>query len=337
MKNNIKYITQLLNKAFLPFGKNSTIKTRDYAYYLSKTAQANTYVETHSKKADSLHLRIKNSYEECIRDSYFSLIKKLIKYKRFGRITIAIDITEEIFYGKTRNFYIFHCGKKPKDDNAEFHYIVASIANKKEDEKIPIMALPVTLGYNKAKLVDQLLSYCTSLFRVNLVLLDRGFSSGEVIRIIQQKRISYLILAKKYGFIKHMLESIEKIHILKHEITYNKDKTIYKVKTNLVLIKDVADYDWCFYTNLRLSDALLYVITYKQRWRIETNFRVEDEARIKSKSINHTIRYFYFIFSLLMHTLWLLFSRDIPFKRFLIQTYEVLFCELLEVEWVGIT
>lgn len=337
MKKAIKNITEYLNKLFLPFGKNSTITTRDYAYYLSKTAQANTYVETHSKKADSLHLRIKNSYEECIRDSYFSLIKKLIKYRRFGKITIAIDITEEQFYGKTRNFYIFHSGKEAEDNTAEFHYIVASIANKKEEEKIPIMALPVTLGCNKAELVQQLLSFCLSLFKVNLVLLDRGFASGEVIETLQQNKLDYLILAKKYESMRCMLEAVEKICILEHEIVYNKNKTKNKVKTNLVLIKDVDGYDWCFYTSLMLSDALRYVITYKQRWRIETNFRVEDEAKIKSKSIKPIIRYFYFMFSLLMHTLWLLFSRNIPFKRFLIQTYEILFCELLGVEWVDVT
>ncbi|MFW6013855.1 MAG: hypothetical protein ACOCQG_01660 [Candidatus Nanoarchaeia archaeon] len=38
-----------------------------------------------------------------------------------------------------------------------------------------------------------------------------------------------------------------------------------------------------------------YVLTYKRRWRIETNYGVEDEAKIKSKSINYLIRYFYFL------------------------------------------
>jgi len=333
----VKYITQFLNKAFLPFGKNSTITQRDYAYYLCKTSQANTYVETHSKKADSLHLRIKNSYEECVRDSYFSLIRQLIKYKRFGKITLAIDITQELFYGKARSFHIYHCGDKAEEGIAEFHYIVVSIANRKDDEKIPIMALPVTLGSNKAKLVDQLLDFCLSLFRINLVLMDRGFASAEVIDTLQQHKLNYLVLAKKYAKMKKLLESVDKIGIFKHEMVYGRDKTKYKILTSLVLIKDVDDYDWCFYTNLKLSNALSYIITYKQRWRIETNFRVEDEARIKSKSINHIIRYFYFMFSLLMHTLWLLFSRNIPFKQYLIQNYEILFCELLGIEWVGIT
>jgi len=171
----IKHVIQFLNKAFLPFGKNSTIKTKDYAYYLSKTSQANTYVETHSKKADPFHLRIKNSYEECIRDSYFSLIKKLIKYKRFGKITIAIDITEELFYGKTRNFYIFHSGKKAEDNTAEFHYIVASIANKKEEEKIPIMALPVTLLSINLKYWESFFSIGVHLFCLLLFYKQRGF------------------------------------------------------------------------------------------------------------------------------------------------------------------
>jgi len=321
----VKYITQFLNKAFLPLGKNSTIKTEDYAYYLSKTAQANTYVETHSKKADSLHLRIKNSYEECIMDSYFSLIRKLVKYKRLGKINIAIDITEEQFYGKTRNFHIFHSGKKAEENTAEFHYIVASIANKKEEEKIPIMALPVTLGCNRAKLIHQLLGFCLSLFRVNLVLLDRGFASGEVISVLRENKLNYLILAKKYDSMKCMLEAVEKICILEHEIVYNKNKTNNKVKTNLVLIKGVNGCDWCFYTNLMLSDALRYVIAYKQRWRIETNFRVEDEARIKSKSNELIVRYFYFMTSLVLMANWevnRIAHPEVCFKKYLKQLQE---------------
>jgi IS4 transposase len=126
-----------------------------------------------------------------------------------------------------------------------------------------------------------------------------------------------------------MLESVEKSAIIEHEMNYDKDKSSTKIKTHLVLIKD-KEYDWCFYTNLYLKDAQYYISLYKHRWQIETNFRVEDEAKIKSKSVHYLVRYFYFMLTLLLHTIWLIFPYK-QFKWFLIQLYEYMFLKDLKI------
>ena len=122
------------------------------------------------------------------------------------------------------------------------------------------------------------------------------------------------------------MEEVENTKILEYEMKYSKDKSTIKLKTNLVLIKANNDkeYDWCFYTNLHLDNARYYISLYKKRWQIEANFRVEDEAKFKSKPAHYLVRYFYFMLSLLLHSVWLMFS-DIQFKLFLIETYEEIF------------
>jgi len=53
--------------------------------------------------------------------------------------------------------------------------------------------------------------------------------------------------------------------------------------------------------------------------KLETGFRVHDEARIKSKSLNLQIRFFYHLLGMLLIILWRL-QRDrriIVFKRYL--------------------
>jgi len=75
---------------------------------------------------------------------------------------------------------------------------------------------------------------------------------------------------------------------------------------------------WCFATNLRQS--LYLVAKYKQRWQIETDFRVHDEARIKSKSNEPIIRYFYFLTSLILVGNWQvnrLIYPKVCFKKYL--------------------
>ena len=112
--------------------------------------------------------------------------------------------------------------------------------------------------------------------------------------------------------------------------------TNHKVKTHtgeealtkIVLVRDKSDkFTWSFATNMTCEDSYAYIGFYKRRWRIETNFRVEDEAKIKSKSVFPIIRYFYFLISLLLRAIWLVFRKEIPFKSFLIKSYK---CMLLE-------
>lgn len=325
MSNNIKkWIGEFLNKA-IDFGKAKILNAKDYLRWILRACSHNSYVETVSNKADSLHRRIKLSYEEDIIDAYKQAIKKLLKYKRFGAVTLAVDTTKEQFYGDTRDFYIYHCSED-SESKAEFHYMVISIVG--ADKNIPLMAFPVPLGCDRVKLIKELLLFVKSLLRVKLILFDRNFVNSELIDLLQGLNLKFLIFAKKHKEFRYMLESVEESAIIEHDMKYYKDKSKVKFKTNLVLIKANKDneYDWCFYTNLCLGDAKRYIYLYKKRWQIETNFRVEDEAKFKSKSVNYLVRYFYFMLSLLLHAFWLIFSYK-QFKLFLIESYEAIFLE----------
>ena len=317
MIHNIrKHVVGFLNKA-IDFSKARILSAKDFLKGIFCASSHNTYVETVSNKADSLHRRIKLSYEEDILDAYKQAIKKLLKYKRFGIVTLAVDITKEKFYGKKRDFHIYHCDED-YESKAEFHYMVISIVG--TDKNLPLMALPVPLGCYREDLVEELLLFVKGLLRIRLVLFDRGFVSKNLIHVLQKLNLKYIIFARKYKELECMLESVEESAIIEHEMKYFKDKSSFIVDTYLVMVKD-GEYDWAFYTNLHLDDAKHYIRLYKKRWQIETNFRVEDEAKIKSKSVNYLVRYFYFMVSLLLHAVWLVFD-DSQFKLFLIKIYE---------------
>jgi IS4 transposase len=66
---------------------------------------------------------------------------------------------------------------------------------------------------------------------------------------------------------------------------------------------------------------------YKNRWRIETGFRIQDEARIMSKSIDARIRFFFFAYEQVLQLIWIvLYKEEVTFKEFLLDIYE--FCAL---------
>ncbi len=121
-------------------------------------------------------------------------------------------------------------------------------------------------------------------------------------------------------------------------VIYNKIKanTGQEALTRIVFVRDKEDkFTWSFATNMIFDDYYAYVGFYKRRWRIETNFRVEDEAKIKSKSIFPVIRYFYFLTGLLLHSIWLVFRKEIPFKTFLIKVYRYIMLVGLGIDQVS--
>jgi hypothetical protein len=98
--------------------------------------------------------------------------------------------------------------------------------------------------------------------------------------------------------------------------------------------KGIDEFAWIFATNIRFRTRAEYVWYYKRRWQIETNFRVEDEARIKSKSTSYLVKYFYFLVSLLLHLLWII-NKNIkyhaPFKKYLDVIEQALLLDYLEI------
>nr|QNO42872.1 hypothetical protein FEGPBIBN_00005 [Methanosarcinales archaeon ANME-2c ERB4]QNO44109.1 hypothetical protein EAEFCCBL_00004 [Methanosarcinales archaeon ANME-2c ERB4]QNO50432.1 hypothetical protein BPCBKEJI_00010 [Methanosarcinales archaeon ANME-2c ERB4] len=79
------------------------------------------------------------------------------------------------------------------------------------------------------------------------------------------------------------------------------------------------NFDWSFATNQDKINLEYIIPTYKGRWRIETGFRVQDEARIKSKSKDMRIRFFYFVYEQMLQLLWVvLYKEELSFKAFVI-------------------
>ena len=266
-KNVEKELSKFLNKVF--FFSNSD---NNYTKKLILAATADTYVETADGKADSLHLKIK----QCNWENFFDAYQKIIRS-----------------YGKTCGLYTIGC-ENQKGYSHEFHFIVISLINEKKEEKIPLACIPVHYGFDFGKAVKNLLALASKLFNIRFVLLDRWFYSIDVINALNGFRYLMLI-PKRDKKIKDLCEAVGKAGYYHHKMFSS--ATLQEAITRIVLVRDkIKDEEivWSFATNMILDDYYAYVKFYKRRWRIETNFRVEDEAKIKSKSIFPVIRYFYF-------------------------------------------
>ncbi len=142
----------------------------------------------------------------------------------------------------------------------------------------------------------------------------------------------YLIFVPKNEKVKEELGKMEESERKKitYEFKFYKDKTTICGSTTMALLKKIFDtksekeFDWAFATDQEEINLDYIIPTYKGRWRIETGFRVQDEARIKSKSKDMKIRYFYFIYEQVLQLLWAIFYKnEMSFKAFIIEMYEM--------------
>lgn len=274
-----------------------------------------SYVETISNKADCLHKYVHHTDESSIKRAFEKVSKPQLKKLGFKEVFIAIDGKKDLFYGKTAGLGARGI-KRENGTNFAWEYLTVSIVT---PIHIPLMATRYYQGADLADLCIELLEYVRTLnLNVNLVLFDRGFKNAKLIDYLEsrnnKKPWKYLIFASKDDSIKEYIrktkEDGKKWAAYKHEFSYGYKKSTWKPSTTYVVCTDVYQnnkgewQDMVFATNLRPGYYL--VKKYKKRWNIETGFRVMEEAKIKTKSVNKLMRLFYFLLRALLCLLWVI-------------------------------
>jgi len=294
----------------------------------------NTYVETVGDKADTLYRRIKESPINMTTYSYLNYIKRLSAKLKLNEkeIILAFDYTEEDFYGDVQGFDIH--GWTGKDAiTGHFKFLTCSIISDDIPQKIPLISIPIMIGHYKSSVILHCLSLIKDYIgKINLILFDRGFYDKDLMYELTKLNYPYLIFVPKHKDKKEILYpmKIEEQVAIYNDFKVNKNQSKYAGENILIFLKQIYDprseknYDWVFATNV--EEVLLdnIITTYKKRWRIETQFRVQDEARIKCKSKEMKIRYFFFLFEQMLQTIWICFYKDeVSFKEFLIEMNKV--------------
>jgi hypothetical protein len=300
------------------------VKVNEVIRGIIEAGRTNSYVETYSDKADTLHRHIKENSERDLKKAFEFNTKNAIRRMGLGRVILAFDVTEELYFGENGGLNVRQIKHQNGAEEA-FSYLVLNIIKPKP---LPLMVIPYKQGDDIVSLIKELIEYARSLrIIIECVLFDRGFYIGDLISYLSSINMKYLILVPENKAMKKYIQQTNCLRSFNHLIGYNKYKSTWTAKTKIVIIRDKyfnkkvkkwKKFYWCFATNLQSGFNLVRI--YKQRWQIETDFRVQDEARIKSKSNIPLVRYFYFLTSLILMANWEL-NRikhpDVPFKKYL--------------------
>jgi len=323
-------LTKFIDNALDLSYDKKTLTGFEYLVPLMEASAHNTYIETVSNKADSLYLRCKESERIPMVKAYLNHIKRSSSKLGFDKkdVILAFDYTSEDFYGDVQGLDI-HGWTGERGIKGHFKFITCSVISDDIPEKIPLITLPIQIGHYKSDVILRCLSSIKGLFKeIKLILLDRGFYDKDLMYDLDDNGYPYLIFVPKSFDKKSILYSLnkgEQISIY-NEFTVNKDFSKYSKEHILSFLKEIYDpkskksYDWVFATNVEQIILENLVLLYKKRWRIETQFRVQDEAKIKCKSKDVKIRYFLFLFEQILQVIWMSFYKEeLSFKRFIVE------------------
>ena len=329
---NISILRHFINNS-LGIGDDKLISGFELNESLLDSVAYNTYVETVSDKADTFHLKLKRGLTDMVTYSFLDYIKRLSqKFDwKSKEVMLAFDYTDEDFYGDVQGLDI-HGWTKNKGVSGKFKFLTCSIVSDDIPEKIPLISVPIKLGHYKSHTII----YCLNLIKdfigeVKLILFDRGFYDKDLMYELSRNKFPYLIFVPKSKDKKEILFQMNKEEqiAIYNEFEVRKDKNKFLGGNILAFLKEFYDpkskkeYDWVFATNVEEIALTELIKIYKKRWRIETAFRVQDEARIKCKSKEMKIRYFLFMYQQMLQTQWVcFFKEEVSFKQFLIEMHK---------------
>jgi hypothetical protein len=330
---NLGILKHFINNALVVSPEKCEISGYEFLTPLLTASSHCTYVETISDKADSLYRRIKESEIGIICYSYLDYIFRISRKLKLNekKVVLAFDYTDEEFYGNVQGFDI-HGWTKKNGVTGKFKFLTCSIISDEIPEKIPLISLPIRVGHYKSSVILDCLSKIKNFVGdIELILFDRGFYDKDLMHELTKMNYPYLIFVPKHCDKKSILYPLlvgEEVAIY-NEFDVKKNKSKFTDENILIFLKQIYDpkseknYDWVFATNVEWILLENLVVIYKKRWRIETQFRVADEAKIKCKSKEMKVRYFLFLFEQILQTIWICFYKeDYSFKKFLISMEE---------------
>lgn len=249
------------------------------------------------------HIEMQYRLEEVIKSSYLMAEKRRL----FGKYAaVAIDIHEIPYYGKVNNSFIMGCKHK---NGTSYCYKYATIDIVEKNQRFTLKAIPLTpLLNNNAIIVNQLLQHAMKCVHVKYVLLDRGFFSVDVINVLLNLKLKYIMPAIKNDKIKQVIKdnSNKVSYFLKYTMKSGKKNATF----NLMVKYDEKDKEYyTFATNFDIkykNDIECIAENYRKRWGIETGYRVKNDFMAVTTTECYSVRMLYFMISVILYNFWLL-------------------------------
>ena len=328
-----KWIRWLLSCKLFEVGGNATHTYEDLMQLPIAAALENSSIEHMSliddrASADAFYHHAngklgKGAIQNMIHRYCAEIIKMLKNLWRTTCFSIAIDYTEDAFYGEKENPYVVG-GKRKDGTNYGFKYLTVSIVDK--GMRFIIFAYPVRKDENAdAPLVEKGLKAAHMLgIGIRRALLDREFYNADIVAMLCMLGIEFIIPSKKDEKFMRMMESIteqKKRNRLPMVFPYViADYPLRDQLVTQVVFREKSNYGnyelHAYITNRPLvkikEDPYAVQEDYRERWAIENANKFQDAFNIHTNSANGLVRFLFFALTLLLHNFWVLVNLLAP-------------------------
>jgi len=129
------------------------------------------------------------------------MIKRIKNKFNHREWTLAVDSHYEPFYGQHKDIWVH--GYKPqdcKDCTGSYCYITIAIVI--GEARFTLLALPVHIGQAHDDLIEELIFVAQKHLKIKVILFDRGFHSGAIIKKLHEMKVKYIIFGQRRHNIK---------------------------------------------------------------------------------------------------------------------------------------
>lgn len=237
------------------------------------------------------------------------------------KLSVAFDIHLIPYYGHPHKNKDEINRSKQKEGTTRFHALATAYVIGKKRKRFTFAVMFVPLGTTMRVVVQTLLSLLRKCgVTVSEVLLDRGFYSIEVVKLLMRLDIGFIIpmrgkrLKKKKGSYRtvYLMRSVINGKPVEQRVTaisvikYNRGKRF----------KHHGAMQLCFIVYKVCLGLHQIAERYRKRFGIESSYKLNKAIRPKTSSRNPAIRLFLFSAAMLIQNLWvevkLLFCKWLP-------------------------
>jgi hypothetical protein len=144
--------------------------------------------------------------------------------------------------------------------------------------------------------------------KIRRVLLDRGFYSVKVVKLLRKLRLKYLIPAKETAPVKELARAVAEKET--HNKAHNSER-IWKRELHALHCMERGEEEvaavYHKHKGAQQKSGSLAEL-YRRRWGIETSYRMKNNFKAKSCSKKYAVRYIQFMLCICMYNFWTLLN-----------------------------
>ena len=240
----------------------------------------------------------------------FKILKRIgLKNKGY---CVAIDITAKPFYGN-KNLCMVKGTKKKAGTNFAMQYLTASIVE--EGVRFNLLCFPISSLTLIDRKLHEMISEIEKTISIKLLYLDRAFANKKYCRVIKLLKYKFIMPITKNRKLREIELSINEQSFIDDDsytlseldyIFYEKESKEYQESVKLLALHE-DNQIFFFITNIyNLENYYDLIESYRYRFGIETNYRVDNIFCALTSSIVASVRYLLMQISLIVQDLWTL-------------------------------